>query len=161
LRCGRCGDLICPRCLVTSPVGARCENCARLGRPKILDTSSTELGRAILLGLAAAVGGSFALSLAIWIVVSLPFESGVVGLILVVGGFAGIGYVVGESVRYGSGKKIDRRLKYVTAGGVFVAWAMMIAILPLFNITPAIISSVAGVIGLLIAFYVAMNRVKF
>lgn len=30
LRCGKCGKLICPKCMVTTPVGARCRDCARL-----------------------------------------------------------------------------------------------------------------------------------
>jgi len=29
LRCGRCGAAICPKCLVHTPVGARCPTCAR------------------------------------------------------------------------------------------------------------------------------------
>ena len=30
LRCGKCGKLICPKCMVQTPVGARCKQCARL-----------------------------------------------------------------------------------------------------------------------------------
>jgi hypothetical protein len=30
LRCGKCGKPICPKCMVTTPVGARCRDCARL-----------------------------------------------------------------------------------------------------------------------------------
>jgi hypothetical protein len=30
LRCGKCGKLICPKCMVTTPVGARCRECAKL-----------------------------------------------------------------------------------------------------------------------------------
>ena len=30
LRCGKCGKAICPKCLVQTPVGARCPDCARL-----------------------------------------------------------------------------------------------------------------------------------
>ena len=30
LRCGRCDTPICPRCLVQTPVGTRCRDCARL-----------------------------------------------------------------------------------------------------------------------------------
>ena len=32
LACSRCGKPICPRCLVITPVGARCRECARLRR---------------------------------------------------------------------------------------------------------------------------------
>jgi len=30
LRCGKCDKPICPRCMVQTPVGARCRECARL-----------------------------------------------------------------------------------------------------------------------------------
>ena len=30
LRCGKCGKAICPKCLVQTPVGARCPDCAKL-----------------------------------------------------------------------------------------------------------------------------------
>jgi hypothetical protein len=32
LRCGKCGTPICPKCLVHTPVGARCPDCARPAR---------------------------------------------------------------------------------------------------------------------------------
>ena len=30
LKCGKCGKLICPKCMVQTPVGSRCKDCARL-----------------------------------------------------------------------------------------------------------------------------------
>ena len=35
LRCGRCDTPICPKCLVMTPVGARCRACARLKKAKV------------------------------------------------------------------------------------------------------------------------------
>ena len=32
LSCGRCDTPICPRCLVETPVGARCRKCANVRR---------------------------------------------------------------------------------------------------------------------------------
>jgi len=32
LRCGKCGKPICPKCMVQTPVGARCRECARLNK---------------------------------------------------------------------------------------------------------------------------------
>ena len=32
LGCSRCGKAICPRCLVHTPVGARCRECANVRR---------------------------------------------------------------------------------------------------------------------------------
>ncbi|MDA1297699.1 MAG: hypothetical protein O3B04_06850 [Chloroflexi bacterium] len=160
LRCGRCGDLICPRCMVTSPVGGRCPTCARLGRPAIMDTSSSEMGRAILFGMGAGVAGALALSVVLRVLVSLPSVR-LLELVIVGGGMAAIGYLVGESVRYGSGKKIDRRLKYVAAGGVFTGWVATAIFLPLlFSVGSEFITGPAGIAGLIIAFYVATYRVR-
>ncbi len=160
LRCGRCGDLICPRCLVTAPVGARCPSCARIGRPAILDTSSSELSRAIAFGAGAGIAGALGLGIVLRLLVSLPFIISLVDFIVVAGGMAGIGYLVGEAVRLGSGKKIDKRLKYVAAGGVFVAWIAVAAWLPLLNVSANFMVGIQGIVGLIIAFYIATSRVR-
>lgn len=56
LRCSRCDKPICPQCMVGSPVGYRCQECAA-GRPSAIYATSTPLFlRAIGVGLAVAVG---------------------------------------------------------------------------------------------------------
>ena len=42
LRCGRCETPICPRCLVHTPVGARCPDCGQSGPDPIRPDSSWE-----------------------------------------------------------------------------------------------------------------------
>lgn len=160
LRCGRCGDLICPRCLVTSPVGSRCPSCARIGRPAILDTSSSEFSRAILAGVGAALIGAFGLAIAVRVLVEIPGVSSTIGIFIAAAGIAGIGYAIGESVKYASGKKLDKRLKYVAAGGVFLAWVATAAFLPVFNVSAGFLGSPIGIVGLIAAFYVATSRVR-
>jgi hypothetical protein len=64
LKCSRCGKPICPRCMVSTPVGYRCPDCARGPKPTLYQTGSVQLVRATVLGVlvAAAVGalwGSF------------------------------------------------------------------------------------------------------
>ncbi len=146
--------------MVTSPVGARCPDCSRIGRPAILDTSSSEMGRAILFALGSAVLSALLFSVIIRLLVEIAIL-GSIGFILVAGGLAGIGYVVGEAVRFGSGKKIDRRLRYVAAGGVFVAWVAVAAWLPILSVSSnLLISNFGGIIGLIIAFYVATSRIR-
>src|SRR3954467_2132961 len=57
LRCSRCGVPICPKCLVHTPVGARCPNC---GKPDRAPSRQMLLlyarAAAVGLGIAAAVG---------------------------------------------------------------------------------------------------------
>jgi hypothetical protein len=60
LRCGKCETPICPRCMVQTPVGARCRACANLRRPVIYTTSPALVLRALAagIGLAVAVGAA-------------------------------------------------------------------------------------------------------
>ncbi len=54
LRCSRCDTPICPKCLVQTPVGARCRDCARLAKSPVYTVQGRYLARAIA---AAAIGG--------------------------------------------------------------------------------------------------------
>jgi hypothetical protein len=56
LRCGKCEKPICPRCMIQSPVGARCRECANLRRPVQYTLNSGLLIRAAGAALAVAVG---------------------------------------------------------------------------------------------------------
>ena len=89
LRCGRCDTPICPRCLVSTPVGARCRDCARVRRFASL-VKPRELLRATGMGLAVAAVGSLILTL-------VPF----IGLL----GLAFTGFAVGEAVSIGANRK--------------------------------------------------------
>ncbi len=63
LRCGRCETLICPQCMVYTPAGVRCPDCARLRRPPMYELSlrhyllsaGAALGAGVLLGIAGAI----------------------------------------------------------------------------------------------------------
>ena len=89
LRCGRCDTPICPRCLVPTPVGARCPECARVKRFNFI-VKPKEFARATGMGLAVAAVGALILQF-------LPF----LGLI----GLAFIGFAVGEAVSVGANRK--------------------------------------------------------
>jgi hypothetical protein len=81
LRCGQCLTPICPKCLVQTPVGARCRKCARLSRLPVYDVQPKFLLRGALAGLAAAVAGGAVLS-----------AIGLRGFfLLILGGLLGIG----------------------------------------------------------------------
>jgi len=58
LCCSRCGTPICPRCLVQTPVGARCRSCARVQRLPTyrLDPLITVRGALAALALAGVLG---------------------------------------------------------------------------------------------------------
>jgi hypothetical protein len=91
LRCNRCDTPICPRCLVQTPVGAKCPTCANVSRLPTVDVKPVVflqgLGAAVLSG--AAVG-------AIWGYLSKG-NGGVVGFILIFVAM-GMGWAVSEAI---------------------------------------------------------------
>ena len=56
LRCTRCEKPICPRCMLPSPVGYRCPDCARGPKPVQYQTSPGAIVVATTLGAAVAAG---------------------------------------------------------------------------------------------------------
>ena len=60
--CGRCGDPICPRCMIHAPVGVRCPDCGKSRPAPTFDVSTPFLLRGIGAGLAVALGGGLAVS---------------------------------------------------------------------------------------------------
>jgi hypothetical protein len=92
LRCGRCETPICPRCLVATPVGARCPTCAGVKRfPMLL--KPIELARAVGFGLGVAAVGTLILNF-------VPLL-GMLGPL----GYAAVGFGVGEAVAVGANRK--------------------------------------------------------
>jgi hypothetical protein len=63
LRCGKCEKPICPRCMIQTPVGARCRDCARLNKLPTYRMSPQYYFRAVgsALGMAAATGALWGL----------------------------------------------------------------------------------------------------
>jgi hypothetical protein len=55
LRCGKCGKPICTKCAMTTAVGLRCRDCARVRPSVTYETDVTTLVRALVAGVAAAV----------------------------------------------------------------------------------------------------------
>jgi len=113
LACGRCGKPICPRCLVQTPVGARCRECARVRRLPTYHISATFLLR----GLGAALVAGAVLGL-LWRLL-FPFGFGFFFGFFVA---LGLGYAVGESVSLATNRKRGPPLQVIAAAGVVVAY---------------------------------------
>lgn len=93
LSCGKCGKPICPKCMVQTPVGARCPDCAKLAKLPTYRLSAKHYLIAVGTALGMAIAGGF-----VWGVLRefLPYIF--INLLLAgVVGFA-IGEVVGRSV---------------------------------------------------------------
>ena len=119
LRCGRCDTLICPRCLVQSPVGSRCRDCANVRRIPTADVKPVFIAR----GLAAAMVSGAAVG-AFW---GYALEGGRGGFGL---GFffiflaMGIGWAVSEAVSAATNRKRGYVLQTCAVLGVVLAYVV-------------------------------------
>ncbi len=118
LRCGKCGKLICPKCMVQTPVGARCPYCAqlykltnyRVSTQYYLRAIGTALGMAVVTGLVWGVVGGFVR----FFLLSLALA-------------AGAGYVIGEVISLSVNRKRGKGL--ATIAGVAVVISYLVSIL--------------------------------
>ena len=154
LACGRCGRFICPRCMVQTPVGSRCGDCARVRKSPVFDVS----GKQYLLASVAAVG--------------LGGVLGVVGAVLrlEIGWFlfltwilaAGVGYLVGEAVSRAANRKRGLGLSLIAATGVVIAFAVATATIlnqpVMYRFTAFDI--VAALLMLGLSVYISVSRVR-
>jgi hypothetical protein len=114
LRCGRCDTPICPRCLIQTPVGARCRDCANVTRLPTFDVSPAYFARG--LGAAAVAG---VLVGWVWSLVTAG-----VGLGLFIGIFIGmgIGWAISEIVSIATNRKRGLALQICVIAGVVIAF---------------------------------------
>jgi hypothetical protein len=115
LACGRCGTPICPRCLVQTPVGARCPTCANVRRLPTVDVKPVFLVR----GLAAAIGAGIVVG-GFW-GLALPARStGVLGFFVFFLAM-GIGYAIGEAIGAATNRKRSTALQGCAIFGAVLA----------------------------------------
>jgi hypothetical protein len=115
LRCGKCGTPICPRCMVESPVGARCPDCAKLTKIPTYRVSSSHYTKAILAGLVSAV-----VTGTVWGIIEsyLPFRF--FSLIIA----AGIGYLIGETISRSVNRKRGTTLAVIGVLSVVISFVV-------------------------------------
>jgi len=152
LRCGKCGKPICPRCLVQTPVGARCLNCAKLYKLPTFKVTTQHYLRAVgtALGMAIACG-------LIWGLIIGLFRFGFLNFLLA----AGVGYAIGEVVSISVNRKRGTGLAIVAGTGVVISYLVSILSpwgvpLVLFNILYLVIHLLALALGI----FVAVTRLR-
>lgn len=113
LYCSKCEEPICPRCMVQTPVGARCSSCARLNRLPTYRLSPVyylrALGAAILLAAGTGLAWGFIKSF-------LPF--GFFNILL----GAAVGYGIAEGLSLAVNRKRGISLCIIAGTAVIVAY---------------------------------------
>ncbi len=115
LRCQRCDDPICPRCMVQSPVGAKCRACARVMRSPIYKLSTAQFTRSFAAASIGGVGTGL-----VWGLVLLPFTVGFFSIFL----GAGLGYAFTRLLEWASGRKRGPVMIGLAIMGISIAWGM-------------------------------------
>ncbi len=153
LRCGKCGKPICPKCMVQTPVGARCPECAQLYKLPTYRVSSQYYLRAIGTGLGMAIACGI-----VWGVVRGVVPFFFLNLVLA----AGTGYAIGEVISLSVNRKRGTGLAIIAAIAVVISYLISIFIgaaffrgifLSLFNIIFALVALGVGI-------YVAVTRLR-
>ena len=117
LRCAKCGKPICPKCLVQTPVGAKCQDCAGLSKLPTYHVSTKYYLRAAGTGLGMAIVCGIA-----WRVVTGFVRFFLLNLILA----AGAGYVIGELVSLSVNRKRGTGLAVIAGSALVVSYLVSI-----------------------------------
>ena len=119
LSCGKCEKPICPRCLVHTPVGARCRECAQIRRIPTYNVGGTTMLRAV--GAAIGAGVGIGAAWAFFNLVTYIFYGILAGI--------GIGYVIGELVSVATNRRSGPPLQAAAIGGVVLAYVIRVGVL--------------------------------
>ena len=145
LRCGKCDKPICPRCMVQTPVGARCRECARLYKLPTYRMSSQYYFRAVGTGLGmAAVTG------ALWGLVAsyIPFFY----LNLLLGG--AVGYACAEVISRAVNRK--RGIQLAIIAGLATSLSYVVALI----VPWGLYFNYFDILAIAVGIFVAVSRIR-
>jgi hypothetical protein len=123
LRCGRCDTPICPSCLVYTPGGTRCPDCAQLRRPVMYELAPLDIAKAASASAVVAVVLGVAGTILLAPGRGLPF-----GFFLAILIGAGAGALMAEAITRATRAKRGRTMQLVAAGGLVAAWLLRLAL---------------------------------
>ncbi len=149
LRCGKCGKPICPKCLVQTPVGARCRDCARLYKLPTYRVSSGYYLRAIGAGTGTTIVLGF-----VWGLIAgfLPFIY--LNLLLA----AGVGYVTGEIISRSVNRKRGTGLAVIA--GITVVSCYLVAVLAGILLPWGLRFGLFDLLSIAVGVFMAVNRLR-
>ncbi len=153
LRCGKCGKLICPKCQVQTPVGARCPDCAKSYKLPTFRVSTKHYLRAVGTGLGMAIICGIAWGAVMGLV---PFFY--LNLLLA----PGIGYAIGEVISLSVNRKRGTGLAIIAGIAMAISFLVTILFFPrgfsfvLSNILYLVLDLAALALGI----FVAVTRLR-
>jgi hypothetical protein len=112
--CSDCGKPLCPDCMVYTPVGIKCKECAKMPRSARVSLKHGRLLKTVAAGLGAGTAVGFAYY---YILGSIGFFFFFFFIA------AGIGYLVGEAVRWASGRFHSRQTAAIAV--LSTVWAFV------------------------------------
>lgn len=160
VRCSKCGKPICPACVIETPVGLRCRECAQLRRLPVFQVSPLQyllaMGTAVGLGLVVGVGWHI-------ILVGFRFLGGILSFFIALG----VGYIMGELVSLAVNRKRGIGLQVLVGVGVFVAFLFSGMSFDLLFVSPTFAFATAArflfspftLLALAVAIYIGASRV--
>ena len=153
LRCGRCEALICPRCLVHTPGGVRCPDCAQLRRPPMYELSAGHYLRAALVSAALAV----AFGLAGAILLPPGPAAGLFTLIIALIAGSAAGSAAAAAITRVTGGKRGMAMQLSAVATFAGAAALRLLLTDSFD---GATRDVAGALALIVAVVVAWGRLR-
>lgn len=147
LRCGRCDTPICPRCLVQTPVGARCPTCANVSRLPTFNITPVYFARAMTAAIVSGIGVG-----AVWAIVTGGIGFG--GFFMIFIGLA-IGWAISESISLAANRRRGVGLQVCAVLGAALAFLVHEAVAP-GSAVVAVNVITAGIGG-----FFAASRLKF
>jgi hypothetical protein len=115
LRCGRCNTPICPRCLVQTPVGARCRDCANVSRLPTFNVTPAFFARGMTAALLSGIGVGV-----LWAFFTGGTNFGGIFVTFFIG--LAIGWAISESVSLATNRKRGLGLQVCAVLGVALAY---------------------------------------
>ena len=120
LRCANCGTPICPRCLVQTPVGAKCPTCAKVSKLPTFNVTPVFFARGMTAALVAGIGIGL-----LWGLVLNDFRFGF--FFIIFGGII-LGTVMAEAVSASANRKRGLGLQICAALGVILTYLVFLAV---------------------------------
>ncbi len=154
LTCGRCGIAICPQCLIHTPGGIRCPDCAQMRRPPMYELGTREL--LLAMGVAAILAAP--LGFVGSILVGPTRAAGLFSLLIALLIGSGAGAIVAESISRATGRKRGLTMQLIAVAGIVAAGMLRIFFADI--ALERVLQDTAGLVLVAVAAFAAWGRLR-